>query len=408
MRLLAILCLCLLPARFAAAPSPPVPSGPGLKQLYDQHQWFALRRATANGSGPALYRGAVASAFGEQDKAEALLRGVIAADNHSDDAYQAHEWLTYLYMRDGLYREVVAETHAKVLARPDKDSAGERSLMKAFSAFPDQSVASRHPARIPFSVAHNDMVIPVSIGGRAVHFILDSDANVSVISPAQARALGLAVQSADAKAFGAAGGGVSFSVAVAPELTIGATHLRNVAFEVYPDDSELFKDLPLGSRGLIGLPVLRALGRLAWSMSNQHDGFLDITPSQTTVDKDPNLCFDGGDPLTEITYSGQAIPVVLDTGNEATQLWPPFAEKFSSTVNEGKKRSQQVTGFDGSAALRSVELPRLTFALGGADVTLAPAPVLLEATTPNSKWYYGRIGIDLLLRRGKAAWTFAR
>jgi hypothetical protein len=101
-----------------------------------------------------------------------------------------------------------------------------------------------------------------------------------------------------AKAFGATGSGTGFDVAVADHLQIGNTLLRNVAFMVYPDDSELFKAVPVGRRGLVGLPVLRELGEMQWNPNGLKPGVMRLGYTNSHAQESPNMRFDGSDPVT--------------------------------------------------------------------------------------------------------------
>jgi hypothetical protein len=55
------------------------------------------------------------------------------------------------------------------------------------------------------------------------------------------------------------GGTIGLRVAIVENFAIGGLRLKNAAFAVLPDSQEPFKDLPDGSRGLIGIPVLLAM-----------------------------------------------------------------------------------------------------------------------------------------------------
>jgi hypothetical protein len=369
-----------------------------LDDLYKGHHWFSLRRALASAHGPDLYVGAVASAFGRTDEAEAALHAVTGTAPHSIEAYEAHEWLAYLYMREGRYEKAVTELKDKVKARPDKESVGEDALIQALSAFPNQKIERHQPSSVPYMMEHHDLVLPLSINGHPAHFIMDSDANISALSPAQAKALGMTIKRTAAKAFGATGSGTGFDTAVADHLQIGNTLLRNVAFMVYPDDSELFKAIPVGRRGLVGLPVLRELGEMQWNPNGLKPGVMRLGYTDSHAPESPNMCFDGSDPVTEIQYKGQVLDALLDTGNEETVLWPPFARRFLPEINPSEKQSHQVAGFDGISNLDSVKLLQVDLQVAGTTVRIAPVQVLLKETTSDSNWYFGRIGIDLLGR----------
>ncbi len=231
--------------------------GTNLRDLYEGHHWFGLRRALLLEDGSALYKGAAASAFGEKDRAETLLRSVIESEPHSDAAYQAHEWLTYLYIREGRYQDASSEIASKGAARPDRaNSENEMAIMNMFGHLPNQSLEHFQPSRIRYAMKHHDMVVPLSINRHQVEFIVDTDANMSTISSAQARLLGMTMESSKAKQLGATGAETAFDIAVASRLQIGNIRLRDVAFVVMPNDGEPFKNIPLGTRGLIRLPVL--------------------------------------------------------------------------------------------------------------------------------------------------------
>jgi hypothetical protein len=377
-----------------------------LQELYEKHHWFELRRALTTEKGSALYRGAVASAFDQAEEAERDLHAVIGADPHSKDAFEAHEWLAYLYMRAGRYSQVVAETDAKTRGSGRTEPEGERAFMDALRHFPDLKAGAHRTSRVRFSMEHGDLVIPLSVNGRPGHFIVDTDANFSIMSVAQARALGIQVVETGAKILGSTGAGAGFSMAVAKELRIGSTEIRDVGFLIEPDDSELFQGVPLGRRGLIGLPVLRSLGRLEWWTRGSQAGFMTVGGGSGRMAAEPNVAFDGGDPIIEVRFQGEALDGLLDTGNEETAFWPPLGRRFPTLLQSGTIGGQKVSGFGGSATMKSVNLPQINLTVGGDELRVAPAHVLLEKTTPNSDWFYGRFGIDLLSLASDVALDF--
>jgi hypothetical protein len=55
-----------------------------------------------------------------------------------------------------------------------------------------------------------------------------------------------------------------------------------------------------------------------------------------------------------------------------------------------------VTGVGGSAKMESVVLPSLSFIVGGREVLLKPAHILLKDNNSNSNWFAGNLGMDLL------------
>lgn len=69
---------------------------------------------------------------------------------------------------------------------------------------------------------------------------------------------------------------------------------------------------------------------------------------------------------------------------------------FPDTRQRSATEQHRITGVGGSASLKSLTLPSLSFQLGGLDVALKPATVLLEANNGTSAWFEGNLGMDLL------------
>jgi hypothetical protein len=109
------------------------------------------------------------------------------------------------------------------------------------------------------------------------------------------------------------GARVSLRIAVASELAVGALRLKHVAFLVFPDDQPPFNDLPLGERGIIGIPVLLAFQSFSWGS----DGSFEISaPPRRLAHSD--LCFDGQIPVAEVQFENGSLSFSLDTGAEVT------------------------------------------------------------------------------------------
>jgi hypothetical protein len=85
----------------------------------------------------------------------------------------------------------------------------------------------------------------------------------------------------------------------------------------------------------------------------------------------------------------------LDTGAVYTELWSTFAQAFPELIrNKGTKTAKDVHGIGHAEEIEAVSLPRLQLGLGGGNVTLRPALVLLKQPGPKRCW--GNVGMDLL------------
>jgi hypothetical protein len=373
----------------------PSPQTSAWKQLYDAHQWFALRDAVANGGAPLLYRGAVEAAFREDNAAERDLRKLIDRSPQSDDAYEARSILTTLYFRRGSYREAAEELDGMLRIKPKaEDALSMRSMFDAFGSLGDQQRVASRPSTAPFTLEDGNGYLPLTINGIAAQFCFDTGANMSVISEAEAARLGLKIVSTTTKISDSSGSSIQTEVARADDLLIGNLHLKGVVFAVLPDAQEPFVELPLGKRGLIGLPVLLAMQTLRWSpnknVSFGYKGSAFHLP-------DANLAFDGPQPVLAATSAGKSLEMTLDTGAVHTIFETPFAKKFAELLSaQGSKEDHKLTGLAGSKTYNSVILPSLTLETGGGVMTLAPAHVIPGESTGSAEWADGNLGMDAL------------
>ena len=143
-----------------------------LKSLYEAGKWTELQEALQKTKGHDLYRGAVAVTF-HQDlrEAESHLRAVIKAAPKSEEAYEAYERLSHLYLYSGQYNRLVSTMDARWSAfpgRPGQDE--EKREILGFRSLPDQVTLSVRPSNL----RHEDrsIFIPLSVNGKAATFSL--------------------------------------------------------------------------------------------------------------------------------------------------------------------------------------------------------------------------------------------
>lgn len=367
-----------------------------LKSLYEAHQWFKLRDAVPAKRASAFYRGVAAAAFNHVKQAEQNLKSFVDSAPESEQASDARAILIYIYQRAGRYGQAVAEIEKALAVKPDDAGLkNARALFGALSQYPEQSVVERRFSRIRYSMKGGNMFVPVQINRKSASYVVDTGANFSLISEAEAKRLGLTIHESGGSQIGdAAGAGVDVRIAVADQLTVGRIRLRHVSFFVVRDDQQPFVDLPSGERGVLGLPVLLAFETLRW----KQDGTFEVgfAPGSTKGSK-ANVCFEGANLITEGEFRQSRINVFLDTGATRTRALPLFAREFAGFIHEfGRKGSDRVTGVGSSVAVDAVVLPELALRIDGFDAVLRPAQVLLQEPTSDSRWWHVWIGMDLL------------
>ncbi len=369
-------------------------TAPDLKALYDSKRWVELREALQKTKGQDLYRGAVGVTF-HQDarRAESYLRSVIKAAPKSEDAYEAYEWLSHLFVYSGQYQRLVSTMEARWSAFPGRPGEEqEKAEIAGFRGLPDQVVVSVRPATLP----HEDhsIFIPLSVNGKAATYFFDTGAWPNVMGESEVKRLGLKMTGASGS-MGTMTNRTSFRTAVADELIVGGVRLKNVSFTVLPDDVEPWNVLPPGQRGAVGIPVILALRTLRWSQ----DGTVRIGEEAAPFDvHKANLMFDNDHLAVNVGLEGRTALGAVDTGAQGSDLYRELAVQFPSLMGSGKKGTTEVRGLGGAESYESVTLPEVTFEIGGIHAVLRHADVLMNRSIRS---YIGNFGLDVL-QQGQA------
>lgn len=355
---------------------------------------FVLKNAVASGTVSAFCRGVLSADEGKRALAELDLKAIIQSRPHSKEAYRAHSTLLSLYFRNGLYGQAERQLEQMLAEEPTRqDTQAIRSLLSALSKVPDPVVFVRKSSSVQTYHADGNLHIPITINGKLARYIVDTGANISLMSESEAKRLGLEVWNSSSRLTGISGARTSaVRVTDVKDLAIGETHIRNVAFVVIPDSQEPFVDLPEGQRGILGIPVLLALG----SFRMNTDGTMTIAPptKKTAADRVP-LAFVGLNPVTRMIFHGKSLTFTLDTGAISTTLNPKFAKLFPAVVTAGKIKDHKLTGLGGSKQERSSVVPSLTFDFGR-PVKLRPATIFLSDGKISQVWAAGNLGFDLM------------
>ncbi len=236
--------------------------------------------------------------------------------------------------------------------------------------------------------------LPVSIDGATVNYILDNGFSLSGMTESEAKRLKLSVHMVSTEIDTMSGARVNIRIAIVHDLVVGRVHLKNVAFYVLPDDQPPFNQRAPGHRGILGLPVVVALGHFAWQPASRT--FRIFSNSSERLAPGANLAFDGSNVFTQLIFRGTTLDLNLDLGAQNTVLYPSFAKQFPDIQERSTTEQHRVTGVGGSASIKSLTSPSLSFQLGGVDLALKPATVLLEENNSTSTWSKGNLGMDLL------------
>jgi predicted aspartyl protease len=370
------------------------PAPEELQALYDSHQWFELRNVVAHGRVSPFFSGAVAAAFNDPQRAKEHLERSLRSAPRSAQAYEAHLLLTYVYWRAGRYQHALAQLNAMSQLKPaSADVQQYQRLFRTLSQFPEQTVSQRGHSILRYVMRDGNLYVPVSINGTPATYMVDTGANLPVISASEVKRRGLRVVKGTSEKIGSS---LVYAfdvgdVAMADEVAIGAIRVKNVCFLILPD--ERFADIPAEQRGILGLPILLELA----SMRIGADGTFEIGAPRATKTGNANVFFDGAMPVAQLTFEGRSLDFALDTGAVRSTLYPRFAQEFAALVREsGQPGKTHATAVGGTVTLDSTILPEVRFRISDVPIVLRSATLLPEGV--GSKWHYGNLGLDLLLQ----------
>src|ERR1039457_3956887 len=224
------------------------------------NDWFELRSRADAGNVSLLCRGVISASLDRRAAAEHMLGNIIGGNSNRESIVAAHEALGNMYYREGRYRLALNQLDLELAKDPNAADAREvRSLFAALERQPDLEVLSSVPSRFKGEVVANNLFLPVKANGIAGSYIVDSGANISALSQSEAGRLGLNISHTASRASVISGISIGAQVTEISDLWVGKTHLKHVAFLVYPDSSEPFSYLPDAHKGVLGIPVLIAL-----------------------------------------------------------------------------------------------------------------------------------------------------
>jgi predicted aspartyl protease len=372
-----------------------------LGKLLESHRFFELRRELAQ---PGLqtaetlfYRGVLECRFGQEASGIATLQRVLATNPNQAVARRSHEEMAWAFERMGRYKEA-SEQWAEALRLIPKDdpdyseNANTGLLMSSLSEVAAQTVD--FAGAVSTRASRNRLGtwnVPVEINHVLGSWIFDTGADQSTITESEAKRMGLSVVGTKAYVGGSTGATNKMRLAVVKELGFAGADLHNVVLLVLPDQS-----LNVGPphhryqiTGILGIPVLRALG----SVGVSKEGFIRMHDSRTAAPGSPNLFFDWEyKGVVEISHARHLLQMVVDTGANDTVLYPSFRNAMTrEEVRKLQNMHEIRAGAGGSIQQR---VPTLRIEFFEKPVTLQK--LSLEPKAPRPIDFDGVIGMDAL------------
>jgi len=374
-----------------------------LQQLADHLRLFELRRELQQpGSDSAdtlLYRGIAASRFGHEGDGVELLRAFLATKPDLKMLRRAYEEMADAYQRLGLYKEAAGAWTEALQLTPVGDPEREgnentQALMVSLGDAPPEMI--EFGPETPTKATRNKIGswnVPVQVNSFTGQWIFDTGAGLSTLSESEAKRMGLAVRESKAWVRGSTDKRNPLRVAIARDLQFGPAHVHNVVFLVLSDESLYLAPVHYQITGILGLPVIRALGRAGISSA----GDVRVHAGVAAPVAAPNLFFDGDSSIVEVDHGQRHLQMHLDTGANDTSLYPSFRDALSreETARIRSKREKRA-GAGGAIQIQAGVVPALRFEILGTPVSLKKVSILPEQPKGENRFRDGVVGMDAL------------
>jgi hypothetical protein len=380
-----------------------------LDSLLAKHEFFLMRELFDKVS-PQLsttnkltYKAFIDNAFNNVSASNEAIEQLLSLDDTSlSDTVRVKLLLTQRDNYTKLYNyKAASETDATLLEKyagvmDSLSTKHIRNLDILFSAVantPAQQSELRADVIIPWK--RNSvglMEIPVRTSLESYDFIFDTRASVSTLTRTYAEKLNLRMIDAPyEESSGITGNTFAAYPAVADSIVIDNLVVRNVIFQVVPDEILSFPSINFRINGIIGFPVIKQWGEVQINKN----GTMTI-PKIRSKSSLHNLAFDESTTVINLRTDLDTLSFHFDSGATSSLLYSNYLEKFKDHVTSNASVEQtQVGGAGGIKQSENYVYPIFTVYAGGRKVDLKNVQVLTAPAYPGQK-YYGNIGQDLL------------
>lgn len=264
---------------------------------------------------------------------------------------------------------------------------------------PGQSMAG---APVPASSeVHRDSVgmnrMAIAVNGNELDSVIDTGANLSVLSTSTAQRLGIPLVEGGVDVGNSVDSTVPVRVAIVDRLEIAGNVLRNVPFLIIADEALSFA-LPTGRyeiKAIVGLPVLRALGRVRIEAAGRFE-VLGAAPAGEAGLQ--NMYGVGGEVYVDVGLGGRPVPLLLDTGANRTSLSARYAAANAAAVGALATRNATNQGAGGAQVQQVARWTEVPVALGARTLVLPEISIVLPVAGSPPPQTNGTLGQDVLRR----------
>jgi predicted aspartyl protease len=280
-----------------------------------------------------------------------------------------------------------------------KDFENTSKIWRALANQPKQEVIIKNHTVLKLKRDKAQLTnLEVKSGKKKCDFIFDTGANISTCTQSTARKLKMKMLEAEIKVTSITGLKVKSGLAICPKLEIGDIVVKNVVFLVFPDEALAVPQIKYQINGILGFPVIEALGEVQLT---QKDEF--IVPLKQTIvgPEQKNLALDFLTPIIEIKGDSYS----FDTGADETMLYNTYYNKHKNFIDSTATETDYTFGGAGGSVTKRGFYISFDITYNNRNITLEKIIVLKEALKDENP-LFGNIGQDFIKKFSKMTLNF--
>jgi predicted aspartyl protease len=351
------------------------------------------------------FAGMLANRSGQIDKSIELLnktlpiiresnrhRASLALKTLADDYLKRFEYRKAMNAYDDLLVHFADEFSAKQLQSAKDDS----NVMQILQNAPTQTITWNGPVELkternPLNSMNADLIV----NGLRGPWLLDTGANLSVVSKSFGERMGLKLLPGSSQTqAGLTGIENPVQVALLPTLELGGATLHNVVLLLL-DDANL--KINNGKRdyqinAILGYPVFQSLGAITF----RHGVGFEATENASANETGARMYMKELTPVVQCKVEGDNLPFAFDTGAANTDFLLRYYNHFRGQAANWKQAKAKSAGVGGIVKLEVYIQPEAKLTIGDKLVTLKKVMIHQTETGNDHDELYGNLGQDVV------------
>ncbi|MBS1493488.1 MAG: aspartyl protease family protein [Bacteroidetes bacterium] len=308
------------------------------------------------------------------------------------------------YKKSAEYSEILLKNYAAYIKQKDREDY-ENSLIiwKALGNLGKQEAVKKSETNIKMKKDIAGLYnLPVVYNNDSIDFVFDTGANFSTITESYASKLDLVITEAKIKVGTITEKKVDASIAYSKSFFMGNMEIKNTVFLVVPDSILSFAGGAYKINGILGFPVMEAMGEMILTRDGNFNVPLDVPESDLN-----NLVLDSFNPVIEVDYKNNPMAFTFDTGAKSTLLYSPFLNDYEKEVtSQYKLEDIKFSGAGGETKVSGYIIKDTELSVGKSKTSIPKLDLLSVPVRDKEEFFYGNLGQDFISKFDKMVLNF--